>query len=150
MNGQGAQPPALDEQLLARYHDALGQLINGNPDGYKSLFSRGEDVTLANPFGPAVRGWASVERTVDRAAANYAGGRVSGFEEVSRYETTELAYLVEMERFEARVGEAPEPSPVALRVTSIFRPEDGTWKLVHRHADPITSQRAPESVIARQ
>jgi len=27
--------------------------------------------------------------------------------------------------------------------------EDGTWKLVHRHADPITARQPPESVIQR-
>ena len=29
----------------------------------------------------------------------------------------------------------------------IMRPEDGVWKIVHRHADPITSARPAESVI---
>jgi hypothetical protein len=29
----------------------------------------------------------------------------------------------------------------------IFRPEDGTWKVVHRHADPITTLQPAESVI---
>ena len=38
---------------------------------------------------------------------------------------------------------------VALRVTSTFRREDGVWKLVHRHADPITNPQAAESVIQR-
>jgi ketosteroid isomerase-like protein len=34
-----------------------------------------------------------------------------------------------------------------LRVTSILRPEDDTWKIVHRHADPITAPQPAESVI---
>ena len=29
----------------------------------------------------------------------------------------------------------------ALRVTNVFRLEGDAWKLVHRHADPITSPR---------
>jgi hypothetical protein len=29
----------------------------------------------------------------------------------------------------------------------IFRPEDGVWRVVHRHADPITTAQPAESVI---
>ena len=47
----------------------------------------------------------------------------------------------------ADFGEREEPTDLALRVTSIFRPEEGIWKLVHRHADPITDFRPAESVI---
>lgn len=61
--------------------------------------------------------------------------------------TADLGYTVEIERFEARVGESEAVTPVALRVTSIFRREDGAWKLVHRHADPITTGRPAQSVI---
>jgi hypothetical protein len=33
------------------------------------------------------------------------------------------------------------------RVIAEFRREDGTWKIVHRHADPITTAQPVESVI---
>jgi hypothetical protein len=65
------------------------------------------------------------------------------------HETAELAYLVEIERFEAKVAGADEITPIALRVTSIFGREDGAWRLLHRHADPITSARSGDSVIQR-
>jgi len=35
---------------------------------------------------------------------------------------------------------------VALRVTSLYRHEPDGWRLVHRHADPITEVRPAESV----
>jgi ketosteroid isomerase-like protein len=52
-----------------------------------------------------------------------------------------------MERYRAKVGGVEDISPVDLRVTSILRPEDGTWKIVHRHANPITTAQPAESVI---
>jgi ketosteroid isomerase-like protein len=61
--------------------------------------------------------------------------------------TAELAYLVQIEHLESKVGEREEITPYALRATMIFRPEDGTWKVVHRHADPITAPRPVGSVI---
>jgi hypothetical protein len=53
----------------------------------------------------------------------------------------------EVESYRARVGGAEEILPVAGRVTTIFRREEGMWKVVHRHADPITAPRPPKSVI---
>ncbi len=61
--------------------------------------------------------------------------------------TPELAYVVQIERAEAKVGGREDITPYALRATMIFRPEDGEWKVVHRHADPITTAQPAESVI---
>jgi ketosteroid isomerase-like protein len=132
---------------LEEYHRAALEITNGNPEVYKSLYSRREDVTLANPFGPPVRGWSDVCATLDRAAANYRDGEVVGFENVSTVIGADLAYTVEVESFRARVAGAAELSPVAIRVTTAFRLEEGAWKVLHRHADPITSARPPESVV---
>jgi ketosteroid isomerase-like protein len=54
---------------------------------------------------------------------------------------------VEIERGVAKVGASEESTPWALRATMIFRPDDGEWKVVHRHADPITTPQPAESVI---
>jgi hypothetical protein len=32
----------------------------------------------------------------------------------------------------------------------ILRPEDGVWKVVHLHEDPVTSPQPAESVIQEQ
>jgi ketosteroid isomerase-like protein len=131
---------------LEEYHRAGREITNGNPEVYKALYSRRDDVTLANPFGPPVRGWIEVSATLDRAAENYRDGEAVGFENVSTVITPDLAYTVEVESYRARVGGAEKIASVAIRVTTAFRREDGVWKVVHRHADPITAPRPPESV----
>ena len=135
------------DAVLGEYHRALDAFFNGNSSRVKSLYSRGDDATLANPFGPARRGWGEVEETMDRATASYRDGRALGFDEVSRLVTLELAYLVEVEHYEAKVGGSAEATGVSLRCTTIFRREESGWKIVHRHADPITAARPAESVV---
>ena len=72
-----------------------------------------------------------------------------GFERVATYAAADLACFVEVERYRAKIAGGTELSPVALRVTSVVRPESDGWKIVNRHADPITTGRSPESVIQR-
>jgi ketosteroid isomerase-like protein len=55
--------------------------------------------------------------------------------------------VVEIERAKAKIGGREDITPLALRATMIFRPEDGTWKVMHRHADPITTAQAAESMV---
>ena len=133
--------------VLEQYHLALDEIMKGSPEGYKKVYSHRDDVTLANPFGPPVRGWDEVAQTLERAASHYRDGEATGFENVAKYVTAELAYTVEMERCKAKVEGSDDVTPIAVRVTTIFRAEDGTWKVVHRHADPITSAQPAESVI---
>ena len=135
------------DDLIERYFRAQGEFLRGNPEPVKALFSHREDVTLANPLGPPARGWEQVRATMERAASNLRDGENVGIQIIERYVTAELAYVVEIERVKAKIGGSEEITPFDLRVTMIFRPEDGEWKVVHRHADPITTAQPAESVI---
>lgn len=135
------------DQVIESYHAGLGEFMKGNAEPGVSFYSRREDVTLGNPFGPFARGQREVRETAGRAASNYREGGAVGFDRVATCVTPALAYIVEVERYQAKVGGSADLARLALRVTSIFRPEDGTWKLVHRHADPITAVRPAGSVV---
>ena len=135
------------DQLIEQYYLAQGEFLKGNPETVKNLFSRREDVTIANPYGPPVRGWDEVAKSVEHAASLRSDGEFAGWQIVAKYVSAELAYVVEIERAEAKIGTREDITPYAVRATMIFRPEDGEWKVVHRHADPITTPQPAESVI---
>ena len=137
------------DEAIEQYHRAAGEFVKGNPEPYKMVFSHREDVSLGNPFGPFVRGWKQVAQTMDRAASLYRDGEITGFENIATCVTPGLAYIVEVERIRAKVGGAEGLASLALRTTSVLRPEEGTWKVVHRHADPITTARAPETILQK-
>ncbi len=138
-------PPDL-AQVIEQYHRALEAYVTGDVDPVLRLCSRGDDVTLANPLGPPVRGWKKVEEA-GRRAAQVRDGESNQFERISEFATADLGYIVEIHRGRAKLGGAEERTPFALRITTIFRREDGEWRIVHRHADPITTGRAIESVV---
>ena len=135
------------DRAIEQYNLALGAFVKGNPEPAKRVWSHREDVSLANPLGPPARGWEQVAQTMERAASNLRDGEMVAFENVAKYVTPELAYVVRLERQRVKFGGREDSAPSALRVTMIFRPEDGAWKLVHRHADSITTAQPAESMI---
>jgi ketosteroid isomerase-like protein len=135
------------DTVLEQFKQAGNEFVKGNPKPVQGLFSHKEDVTLANPFGPPVRGWERVAEAQERGASVFRDGEIYDFETVAQYVTAELACILWIERTNAKVGGSEEVTPCDLRVTMTLRPEEGTWKVVHRHADPITSARPAESVI---
>jgi ketosteroid isomerase-like protein len=144
------------ERLIDENHRWLAEFIRGNVEPAKAMFSHRDDVTLAGPQPtahrggrPIARGWQEVSDTLEQANAFFREGEVVGFENLAKYASAEFACTVEIERFMARVGERPEKAAVALRVTSVFRREPEGWRVVHRHADPVTSTQAPESITQR-
>ena len=125
------------DELIEQYHLALGEFMKGNPQPAKTLWSRGDDATLTNPQGSAARGWDEVAEALERAASTRRDGRFLGFETLAKYATADLAYVVELERLEAKIHGGEGISQYTLRVTMVFRPEEDVWKVVHRHADQI-------------
>src|SRR5215208_3954909 len=138
------------DKLIKHYQLATAEFVKGNPEPYKAVFSHREDVTLANPFFPPVRGWEQVAETLERSASLLRDGEFVGSEIISKYVTSELAYVVSLVRKRAKVGRSVYITPIALRTTIILRLEDGVWKVVHLHEDPITSPQPAESVIQEQ
>jgi ketosteroid isomerase-like protein len=135
------------EDFVHRCEDAWQVFVTGDPGPAMLLFSHRDDVTLANPWGPAVTGWADVSTTLEAAAARFRNGHVAAFEILTKFVSDDLACYHEIERGEAMLGGRSELEPFALRVTSTYRHEDGRWHIVLRHADPIVARRPADATL---
>jgi hypothetical protein len=57
------------DEVLPEFHLGQGELVKGNSEPCKRLFSHREDVTLINPLSPPARGWEQLAEIIDRAAS---------------------------------------------------------------------------------
>ncbi len=135
------------DSTVDAFRRGLAEYVKGDPGPVMALFSRQADVTLANPLGPPRRGPADVTEAGTAGAAFLRDGSPPRFEEIARYSTGDIGYVLQIERTQARVAGGENLSRIALRVTLIFRREGNTWWVVHRHADPITTPRPITTAI---
>lgn len=135
------------EQVIEVYHEGIGHFMTGDCEPCVELLSR-QGCSLGNPFGPWVKGLNDVAGSMRRTSPSYSEGRAIGFDRINEYVDSELAYIVELEKLEAKVAGRDYYQPVTLRTTSVFHREEGTWKLIHRHVDTTNTLKTVESVIA--
>ena len=134
--------------FLAEWEKAQSRFINGDPTLWKQHASHRDDVTILGGFGGyGEKGWDAVGSRYDWASSQYkSGGATMKVEYLSIVANGDLAFTVGVERQEgARVGDQQNPAGRALRATQIFRREDGAWKLLHRHADPLIEKQSPST-----
>jgi ketosteroid isomerase-like protein len=113
-------------------------LHDGDAEPRKAEWSRHDPLTL---LGAGVRwrsGWAEVGPLQDHVATRFAGCLEDDLALLAADVSGDLGYLVAIERYRAL---RPSGEQVAneLRVTHVYRREDGDWKLVHRHGDHLAA-----------
>jgi ketosteroid isomerase-like protein len=125
-------------EMLPRFREVEDQFHGGDAGPRKKMWSHNDPVTL---FGAAytAKGWAELGPVFDRLATEFTNFSASEVEVVAADAKGDLAYLIAIEHTTASIRGKPA-KPYQLRVTTIFRREDGEWKPVHRHADPVPEQ----------
>jgi ketosteroid isomerase-like protein len=121
-------------ETLARQVNAEEALHNGDPEPRLVMWSAQDPVTL---FGAATSqsGAEQVRRFFRKLAAQFSDCAAYRFELVAAGVSGDLAYTVGYEHTSVSIDGTPV-APYTLRVTHLYRREDGDWKIVHRHGDP--------------
>jgi ketosteroid isomerase-like protein len=138
------------EAFLPQFEAGTSGFINGDAELWKRHASHGDDMTLMGGWGAYKRGWDAVGPHYNWAAARFSeSGATVQVEYLAANVSGDLAYTVAIERSEPLLVGQDKPVPMALRVTHIYRNEDGAWKLVHRHADHIMDITAVDAVLQK-
>lgn len=113
----------------------LRALHNGDPRPRLAMWSTKDPVTL---FGAAMSGsgWPQVSRIFRSIASRWSDSTDQRVEILATGVSGDLAYTVELEHTSVSVDGVPV-DPYTLRVTQVYRREDGEWKVIHRHGDRL-------------
>lgn len=134
-------------EVLPPLQAADKALHDGDPRPRLALWSREEPLTL---FGAllAAEGRPAIEAVFERLGERFSDCESFEYEVLAAGASGDLGYIAGIERTVASVAGAP-PQAYQLRVTTVFRREQGEWRVVHRHADPVPGSDGAREQLAR-
>ncbi len=119
-------------EMVPKQVEAERAIHNGDVGPRLALWSHHDPVTL---YGAVLSGsgWDELSRMFGAVASWFSDSEEYEFELVAAGASGDLAYTVGYEHNNVNVE--GEPRRYTLRVTHVYRREDGEWRIVHRHAD---------------
>ena len=131
------------DTFVARQEAADDALHNGDPEPRMQIWSREDPVTVLGAFGVAASGWDEVSETFRWVASQFTRGEEFRLDVIAAGVSGDLAYTVGYEHSKVS-RDGGEMRTNRLRVTHVYRRENGEWKIVHRHGDGLESRPPAE------
>ncbi len=131
-------------EFLARQAEAEAAIVHGDPQPRMELWSRRNPVSLLGAWGPNTSGWEELSRLFLWVASRLSQATYSDFRwDIEIADASgDMGYTVGYERFDHHTEDG-RVEPIAVRVTHVYRREDGEWKIVHRHGDFAPMDESP-------
>lgn len=125
--------------FMQQREDAARSYVNGEAAPLGRLITELSPATFFAPDGGYEQGADAVWSTYRQGATSFATGGDTSFVALHQGACDGLAYWTGLQQATVRMHGHPEPVPMTLRVTEIFRREGDEWKLIHRHADALAT-----------
>lgn len=120
-------------RFLQTRKEAALAYISGDPAPLDALVTHTDPATFFDPQGAQVLGAEAVKARYDADARVFRKGGAGELEILQCGSCGELAFWTGIQHAEVHMH--GKHASMTLRVTEVFRFEDGSWKLAHRHAD---------------
>jgi ketosteroid isomerase-like protein len=122
------------EWVETRLREAEVALHSGDAGPRRAIWSKRDPVTVLGAWLTGTT-YAEAEEIFGRLEGNFSDCTSYTHEVVSADVSGDLAYTVGYEHTAA--SWEGEPRKYTLRVTQLYRRENGEWKVFHRHADTL-------------
>jgi ketosteroid isomerase-like protein len=116
-------------------YDAERALHNGDAAPRRALWSRSEPVSVLGAWRSA-NGQQEIDELFTSLGKSFSDCTTFEFELVACDVVGDLAYTAGFEHTSVSVD--GEPRTYRLRVTQVYRREEGEWRVAHRHGDTVT------------
>jgi len=128
---QAQKDPSFNfKEVAARTEAASRKFLQGDPGPFLDLFSQSDDITVFGGEGGLFQGREAVTRQL-KLLAQHATSEILEITYLASHANGHIGYTIGTQR--TRLGDG---RVATLRVTHIYRFEQGEWRLVHRHGDP--------------
>jgi NAD(P)H-dependent FMN reductase/ketosteroid isomerase-like protein len=142
--GAGADKNGFGE-FLEKRDEIARDYVNGDAASLGKVVAQHDPATFFSPGGDIDQGAAKVAASYKKGAKMFSGPGKSKLEILQSHAGGDLAFWTGLQRAEVRMGPKGEKTPMTLRITEVFRFEDGGWKLAHRHADMKDASKASKA-----
>ncbi|MDA7948157.1 MAG: SgcJ/EcaC family oxidoreductase [Hyphomicrobiaceae bacterium] len=115
---------------------ALNAMLNGDPEPFADVYSHADDASYMSADGTFRVGWDAIFTDWKFQAEKALGGHTeySGLHVIDGGDMAVAQYRLSVNL----TGPDKEPSTASMRETSVYRREEGGWKIAAHHADDFS------------
>ncbi len=115
-----------------RFYEGLNRMARGETGAMAGIWAHNVEVTAMHPIGGRETGWDAVGSSFDQGASAASGGDIR-LKDQRIQVVGDMAYEIGTESGSFTM--AGQAVSIDQRVTNIYQRIDGSWKVVHHHAD---------------
>lgn len=121
------------QEAADAFYEAGNRLLAGDATAFAPIWSEADDISHLGPMGSTFTGRQAVmEEFARESAMGFAGTLVADGRHYVDMGTSALLVCTERTSGMTRDGKAIQQD---IRSTTVFRKEQGHWKVVHHHTD---------------
>lgn len=129
------------KKFLKEREKASQAYVNGDGEPLVKVSAAKSPATFFSPGGDLTEGAKKVSARYKKDAEIFESADENKFKTLQMNADENIAFWVGLQKSVVTIKGKKKSIPMTLRVTEIFRRDDGEWKMIHRHADFLKEEK---------